>query len=83
MTIDTFDWLCVKCLSAWDIILLFIMQSEDSRGGDGLVKYLHSSCFFKSFCLTFLGEWGDRSQISALLMTTSGVIVSIILFKLY
>lgn len=47
-------------------------KSEDSHGGDGLVKYLRSSCFFKSFCLTFLSEWGDRSQISALLMTPSG-----------
>ncbi|KAG0674839.1 hypothetical protein C6P40_002002 [Pichia californica] len=44
-----------------------------------LISYVSSPIWFQTFSMTFLGEWGDRSQITTIAMAAGGDWIMIIL----
>ena len=54
--------------------------SISGRAGSGvinLLNWLFSPVFVQTFIMTFLGEWGDRSQIATItLAAASGLVIS-------
>lgn len=44
-----------------------------------LISYISSPIWFQTFSMTFLGEWGDRSQITTIAMAAGGDWIMIVL----
>lgn len=53
-----------------------IKQKNSERLKDGIINLMQlvfSPVFVQTFILTFLGEWGDRSQISTIALAAANV----------
>jgi len=56
-------------------------MSDKERAGRGkqVLMMLFSQVFLKAFTLTFLAEWGDRSQIATIGLAASADVVGVII----
>jgi putative Ca2+/H+ antiporter (TMEM165/GDT1 family) len=69
------DYECVELIEFSYFIMLQKRQGKDgkSKAWPSVLRVFFSHVFIEAFTLTFLAEWGDRSQVSTIVLAARDV----------